>query len=63
MHTSNSELVASIVGGEICRYGEIVQRFDTRVRQAIANKVSDPASVEDLVQEARSEGHPDDRRS
>ena len=51
MHASDSELVTAIIDGEIHRYGEVVQRFDDRVRGAIAREVTDRAAIEDLVQE------------
>ncbi len=52
MQTTNNELIAAITGGEIHRYGEIVQQFDHRVRASIASRVSDPATIDDLAQEA-----------
>ena len=51
MNTSNSELVSAIVAGEIQRYGEVVRRFDERVRHVICKSIEDPATREDLVQE------------
>ena len=51
MHYLDSELVAAVMDGELHRYGEIVERFDQRVRRTIRRNVSEAALLEDLVQE------------
>ena len=52
MHHCNGEIVAAVVEGAVHRYGEIVEQFDDRVRNAIRRRISDYATAEDLVQEA-----------
>lgn len=51
MQTTNSELVSAILDGNVHRYGEVVQQFDQMVRSAVAWRVSDPGTIDDLVQE------------
>ena len=51
MRIDHSELVLAIVDGAVHRYGELVQLFDSRVRQFVAQRVTDSATIEDLVQE------------
>lgn len=51
MSDSNSQLIESIVGGELHRFAEVVRRFDQQVRIAISRRIQDPAAVEDLTQE------------
>ena len=51
MRIDHSELVLAIVDGAVHRYGELVQLFDDRVRRFVSQRISDPAAIEDLVQE------------
>lgn len=51
MQTTHSELISAIIDGDIHRYKEVVQQFDMRVRTTIATRVSDPGTIDDLVQE------------
>ncbi len=51
MRTEHAELVVAVVDGAVHRYGELVQLFDSRVRQFVSLRISDPAAIEDLVQE------------
>jgi len=50
MDRNIGELVAAITSGQVHLYGEIVRRFDDRVRAAIRRRIVDPATVDDLVQ-------------
>lgn len=51
MELSNHKLVTAILGGEAHLYGELVRRFDDRVRDSLKRRVRDPATVDDLVQQ------------
>ena len=45
------ELVLAVVGGDVHRFAEIVQRYDALVRGVIEKKVRDNDTKEELVQE------------
>lgn len=51
MRTNHSEIVVAIADGAVHRYGELIELFDSRVRLTVSQKVTDPAAIEDLVQE------------
>lgn len=51
MRTSNSELVAAVIDGDIHRYSEVVRRFDQRVRRFASQQLGDASVAEDIVQE------------
>lgn len=51
MNPENAELVAAIVDGAIHRYAEIVQHHDALIRREVRQRISDSATVDDLVQE------------
>lgn len=51
MAETPAEIVAAIVGGEVHRFAEIVERYDGIVRRIVAGRVADPDSREEVVQE------------
>ncbi|MEE9393862.1 MAG: sigma-70 family RNA polymerase sigma factor [Planctomycetota bacterium] len=51
MSETTRELVLAVVGGDVHRFAEIVQRYDVLVRRTIARAVSDGDTREELVQQ------------
>jgi RNA polymerase sigma-70 factor (ECF subfamily) len=52
MHSSDGELVTAILGGATERFGELVRRYDRRVRATVAERVRGRQVREELVHQA-----------
>ena len=48
---ADSALVHAVLAGEVPRFGELVARYDTKVRAVVGRLLADPEAREDAVQE------------